>query len=96
MVIGASRCSPISGLIILGIGIAMTGLFPQFFYGLLLTTTIMSIGFHYFEDGEPGAGPPAAASGKKGGARRARQDPRGEMRRRSSPPFMAASGPCIS
>jgi len=35
-------------LIILGIGIAMTGYFPSF-YGLLLTTTIMSIGFHYFE-----------------------------------------------
>jgi predicted MFS family arabinose efflux permease len=31
-----------------GIGVAVTGLFPSF-SGLLLTTTIMSVGFHYFE-----------------------------------------------
>lgn len=31
-----------------GIGVAVTGLLPSF-GGLLLTTTIMSVGFHYFE-----------------------------------------------
>lgn len=35
-------------LLVLGVGIAMTGYLPSF-WGLLLTTTIMSIGFHYFE-----------------------------------------------
>ncbi len=33
---------------ILGIGVAMTGFFPSF-TGILLSTFIMSIGFHYFE-----------------------------------------------
>ena len=33
---------------ILGVGIAATGLFPSF-YGLALTTLVMSFGFHYFE-----------------------------------------------
>lgn len=35
-------------LLLLGLGIALTGYLPSF-WGLLLTTTIMSIGFHYFE-----------------------------------------------
>lgn len=35
-------------VIILGLGIAMTGFFPSF-YGLLLTTLLMSFGYHYFE-----------------------------------------------
>jgi predicted MFS family arabinose efflux permease len=35
-------------LLFLGIGVAMTGLLPSF-WGLLFTTFIMSIGFHYFE-----------------------------------------------
>ena len=47
-------------LIILGIGIAMTGYFPSF-YGLLLTTTIMSIGFHYFETANQALALPAAS-----------------------------------
>ncbi len=38
----------IVALLFLGAGVAMTGLFPSFI-GLLMTTTIMSIGFHYFE-----------------------------------------------
>jgi hypothetical protein len=33
---------------ILGIGVALTGFFPTH-YGLILTTLIMSVGFHYFE-----------------------------------------------
>ena len=33
---------------ILGVGIAATGLFPSF-YGLAITTLVMSFGFHYFE-----------------------------------------------
>jgi predicted MFS family arabinose efflux permease len=33
---------------VLGVGIAMTGFFPSVL-GLLLTTFVMSIGFHYFE-----------------------------------------------
>src|SRR5918998_6065586 len=35
-------------LIVLGAGIAMTGFFPSV-PGLLLTTFVMSLGFHYFE-----------------------------------------------
>lgn len=35
-------------VLILGIGVALTGLFPSF-YGLIFTTLIMSFGFHYFE-----------------------------------------------
>lgn len=35
-------------LITLGLGVAMTGYFPSL-GGLLLTTTIMSLGFHYYE-----------------------------------------------
>jgi len=35
-------------LCLMGIGIAITGFFPSFL-GLMLTTLLMSIGFHYFE-----------------------------------------------
>ncbi len=35
-------------IILLGIGIAVTGLFPSY-AGLLATTLLMSFGFHYFE-----------------------------------------------
>ena len=41
------RLSALS-VLILGIGVAATGLFPSF-GGLLVTTLIMSFGFHYFE-----------------------------------------------
>lgn len=34
--------------LILGIGLSLTGLLPSF-YGLLVTTLLMSFGFHYFE-----------------------------------------------
>ena len=33
---------------LLGIGVALTGVFPTLI-GLLITTTVMSVGFHYFE-----------------------------------------------
>ena len=35
-------------LVLLGLGVAMTGFFPSE-YGLYFTTVLMSIGFHYFE-----------------------------------------------
>ena len=35
-------------VLLLGVGVALTGMMPSF-YGLLLTTLIMSFGFHYFE-----------------------------------------------
>jgi hypothetical protein len=35
-------------LAVLGLGVAVTGLFPSV-YGLYFTTVIMSVGFHYFE-----------------------------------------------
>jgi hypothetical protein len=35
-------------LLLLGLGVAFTGLFPSLL-GLMVTTTLMSIGFHYFE-----------------------------------------------
>lgn len=38
----------IVSLFLLSIGVAITGFFPSLF-GLLITTSIMSIGFHYFE-----------------------------------------------
>ncbi len=41
------RLSAIS-ILTLGIGLALTGLFPSF-TGLMLTTLLMSFGFHYFE-----------------------------------------------
>jgi predicted MFS family arabinose efflux permease len=47
LVIREHRLSAIS-VIFLGIGTALTGLFPSF-TGLIITTLIMSFGFHYFE-----------------------------------------------
>lgn len=41
------RLSALS-VLLLGAGVALTGMMPSF-YGLLLTTLIMSFGFHYFE-----------------------------------------------
>lgn len=35
-------------LLLLGVGVALTGFFP-FEYGLYFTTVLMSVGFHYFE-----------------------------------------------
>jgi hypothetical protein len=35
-------------IVILGLGIAMTGFMPSY-YGLILTTLVMSFGFHYYE-----------------------------------------------
>ena len=47
LVIREHRLSALS-ILILGIGVAITGLFPSF-TGLLFTTLVMSFGFHYFE-----------------------------------------------
>jgi predicted MFS family arabinose efflux permease len=47
MFIKEYRLSALS-ILFLGIGVAMTGLFPSYF-GLILTTLIMSFGFHYYE-----------------------------------------------
>jgi len=47
LVVKEHRLSSIS-VLILGIGVALTGLLPSF-YGLVCTTLIMSFGFHYFE-----------------------------------------------
>ncbi|MGL4496844.1 MAG: MFS transporter, partial [Beijerinckiaceae bacterium] len=37
-----------ASLLLLGVGVALTGFYPNF-YGLLITTMIMSVGFHYLE-----------------------------------------------
>lgn len=47
LVIREHRLSALS-VIVLGAGVALTGLFPSYF-GLLFTTLLMSFGFHYFE-----------------------------------------------
>ncbi|MBW2688977.1 MAG: MFS transporter [Deltaproteobacteria bacterium] len=47
LVIREHRLSSLS-IVFLGIGIALTGLFPSFL-GLIITTLIMSFGFHYYE-----------------------------------------------
>jgi hypothetical protein len=47
LVVKEHRLSSIS-VLILGIGVAITGLLPSF-YGLISATLIMSFGFHYFE-----------------------------------------------
>ncbi len=47
MFIKEFRLSTLS-VFILGLGLAMTGLFPSYL-GLILTTLIMSFGFHYYE-----------------------------------------------
>ena len=41
------RLSALS-ILVLGLGVTITGLFPSY-HGLLLTTLIMSLGFHYYE-----------------------------------------------
>ncbi len=47
LVIKEHRLSALA-VLLLGIGVAATGFFPTF-HGLILTTLIMSFGFHYFE-----------------------------------------------
>jgi hypothetical protein len=47
MLIKEYRLSALS-ILILGLGVAMTGFFPSYI-GLILTTLIMSFGFHYYE-----------------------------------------------
>jgi len=47
LVIKEHRLSALS-ILILGVGVAITGLFPSY-QGLLLTTLLMSFGFHYYE-----------------------------------------------
>ena len=47
LIIREHRLSALS-VLILGVGVAATGLLPSF-HGLILTTLIMSFGFHYFE-----------------------------------------------
>ena len=47
MLIKEYRLSALS-ILFLGLGVAMTGLFPSYF-GLVVTTLIMSFGFHYYE-----------------------------------------------
>lgn len=47
LVIKEHRLSALS-ILSLGLGLAITGFFPSF-VGLILTTTIMSFGFHYYE-----------------------------------------------
>jgi hypothetical protein len=47
MIIKEHRLSTVS-VLCLGVGLAVTGLFPSY-PGLILTTLIMSFGFHYFE-----------------------------------------------
>ena len=47
MILKEHRLSALS-VLILGLGLAVTGLFPSY-PGLILTTLVMSFGFHYFE-----------------------------------------------
>ncbi|MCP3927106.1 MAG: MFS transporter [Desulfobacterales bacterium] len=47
LIIKEHKLSALS-ILILGVGLGLTGLYPTF-YGLMLTTLIMSFGFHYFE-----------------------------------------------
>ena len=47
LVIKEHRLSALSVLFV-GLGVALTGFFPSFL-GLIITTVIMSVGFHYFE-----------------------------------------------
>ena len=47
MLIREHRLSTLS-ILVLGLGVALTGLFPSY-PGLLLTTLVMSFGFHYYE-----------------------------------------------
>ena len=47
LLIKEHRLSALS-VIVLGVGVAITGIFPSY-WGLICTTLIMSFGFHYFE-----------------------------------------------
>ena len=47
LVVKEHRLSALS-IVLLGIGTGLTGLFPSF-TGLIITTLIMSFGFHYYE-----------------------------------------------
>jgi MFS family permease len=47
LIIKEHRLSALSVLFV-GLGVALTGFFPSFL-GLIITTVIMSVGFHYFE-----------------------------------------------
>ncbi len=47
LIIKEHKLSALS-VLILGLGVALTGFFPSF-YGILFTTLMMSFGFHYFE-----------------------------------------------
>ena len=47
LIIKEHKLSALS-VLVLGLGITLTGVFPSF-YGLIFTTMIMSFGFHYFE-----------------------------------------------
>jgi hypothetical protein len=47
MFVKENRVSALS-ILFLGLGVAMTGLFPSYI-GLILTTLLMSFGFHYYE-----------------------------------------------
>lgn len=47
LVVKEHRLSALS-VLVLGMGVTLTGMLPSF-YGLILTTLIMSFGFHYFE-----------------------------------------------
>ena len=47
LIIKEHRLSALS-VIIMGLGVGATGIFPTF-YGLMFTTLLMSFGFHYFE-----------------------------------------------
>ena len=47
LIIKEHRLSALS-VVIMGLGVGATGLFPTF-YGLMFTTLLMSFGFHYFE-----------------------------------------------
>ena len=47
LVVKEHRLSALS-ILVLGLGVAATGLFPSF-AGLTLTTLVMSFGFHYYE-----------------------------------------------
>ena len=47
LIIREHKLSALS-VLILGLGVALTGIFPSF-YGLIFTTLLMSFGFHYFE-----------------------------------------------
>ena len=48
MLLMRQQALTVASLLLLGLGTAITGLFPSF-WGLMMTTMVMSLGFHYFE-----------------------------------------------